>query len=124
VNSGRLLEQIAVPSNRVRHCGLSGGAQKQTWPFRFVRRRGQNGENETNRFAKRNETLRDGGRKSLKLLEAPNQQFRGIVCFQWIVSRFVSHRSCTPLPRCFTVDAKPSAGGNPGIIANNSDNWD
>jgi hypothetical protein len=33
-------------------------------------------------FARRNETFRRPGRKSLESLRAPNRAFRGIVCFQ------------------------------------------
>jgi hypothetical protein len=41
-------------------------------------------------FAARNETFRTAWHKSLKSLWAPNQSFRGIVCFQWLNSVFVS----------------------------------
>ena len=42
------------------------------------------------RFAKRNESFRSAGRKSLKSLCALNQSFRVIVCFQWVNCLFVS----------------------------------
>ena len=42
-------------------------------------------------FAKRNETFRGLGRKSLESLYAANQLFRGIVCFQGLNRLFISH---------------------------------
>jgi hypothetical protein len=41
-------------------------------------------------FAKRNETFRSAGRKSLISLGSLNQCFRGIVCFQRFKGLFVS----------------------------------
>jgi hypothetical protein len=41
-------------------------------------------------FAMRNETLRMAWGKSLESLWAPNQSFRGIVCFQRLELGFVS----------------------------------
>jgi hypothetical protein len=41
-------------------------------------------------FAARNETFRTAWHKPLKSLLAPNQRFRGIVCFQWLIADFVS----------------------------------
>jgi hypothetical protein len=82
----------------------------------------KNSENETNRFAKRKESSRAGDLKLLKSLWAPNQQFRGIVCFNGLT--LVSFRAVLgcALSGRLTVGAKASADGNPGIIANNSDN--
>jgi hypothetical protein len=53
-------------------------------PFRFVRNAVQNRQ-------KRND-------KSLKSLWAPNQRFRGIVCFQALKRRFISPFSPLPFP--------------------------
>src|ERR1700733_8987711 len=47
-------------------------------------------ENRGKHFAKRNETFRTAGGNSLKSLQALNQGFRGIVCFQGFNARFVS----------------------------------
>jgi hypothetical protein len=47
-------------------------------------------ENREKHFAKRNETFRTAGGNSLKSLQALNQVFRGIVCFQGFNPRFVS----------------------------------
>jgi hypothetical protein len=44
----------------------------------------------TLRHAKRNETKRIPGRKSLESLSALNRSFRGIVCLQWVNRRFIS----------------------------------
>jgi hypothetical protein len=65
---------------------------RQQPSFVSLRHTAQNSENEALRFAKRNESFRDDGLKSLRSLRVLNQLFRGIVCFQWVEPNFVSHR--------------------------------
>jgi hypothetical protein len=60
--------------------------------FVSLRQTAQNSKNEALRFAKRNESFRIDGLKSLKSLRVLNQLFRGIVCFQWVDPNFVSRR--------------------------------
>jgi hypothetical protein len=50
-------------------------------------------------FATRNKTFHEPGRKSLESLWAPNQSFRGFVCFQWLNPVFVSPFSSPPPSR-------------------------
>jgi hypothetical protein len=45
-------------------------------------------------FATRNQSFRTAARKPLKSLRAPNQLFRGILCFQTLIVDFVSPFSC------------------------------
>jgi hypothetical protein len=57
-------------------------------------------------FAKRNQRFRDDGRKPLKSLEARNQAFREIVCFQSLNRLFVSRSS----PACALSTRKERNG--------------
>jgi hypothetical protein len=61
----------------------------------FRRSAGQKGRKRNACFASRNGRLRAAGRKPLILLRAPNQAFRGIVCFQGFNRRFISPFSRT-----------------------------
>ena len=71
--------------------GIAGRRPREaTGTFRFGRRRGPKQQKRNESFAKRNESFRTAGLKSLKSLCALNQSFRGIVCFQWVNCLFVS----------------------------------
>jgi hypothetical protein len=71
---------------------MTGRERKPTARGGWSLDEGENGENETLRFAKRNEAFRSAGLKSLKSSWPLNHAFRGIVCFQWVDPHFVSHR--------------------------------
>ncbi len=58
-------------------------------PFVSDANEAESRESETIHFAKRNETFRIAGLKSLKSLQAVNHPFRGIVCFQCVKRHFV-----------------------------------
>jgi hypothetical protein len=71
--------------------GIAGGRRGRR-PVRFAlgANEGQKHQKRNESFAKRNESFRTAGLKSLKSLCVLNQSFRGIVCFQWVNCPFVS----------------------------------
>ena len=77
-----------LPSPAAVIAGVSGAQRRR--PFRFGRPRGPKQRKRKELFAKRNQTFRHAGRKSLRALGVRNQSFRLIVCFQWVNRLFVS----------------------------------
>jgi hypothetical protein len=81
-------------------------------PLRFKRRRSQKNREKRNEcFGMRNERFRIPDTKSLKSLRAPNQGFRGIVCFQALNRLFVSRFRRMPADR--RAASKVGAAMNP-----------